>query len=70
MKNQASDKLDEAKGKANELAADAKQKGQGKENSFSRRKTFSFPLELKHDAQQKGKFRTTEFPISKFLFLL
>lgn len=42
LKNQAADKLDEAKGKANELAADAKQKGQGKENSFSRRKTFFF----------------------------
>lgn len=34
LKDQASEKVDQAKDKANELAADAKKKGEGKQSSY------------------------------------
>jgi F0F1-type ATP synthase membrane subunit b/b' len=41
LKEQASEKVDQAKDKANELASDAKQKGAGKENYFQKKNFIS-----------------------------
>ena len=72
LKNQASQKVDQAKDKANDLATDAKQKGQGNENlSFEKNLITKLSLsssEIKHDAQQKGKFIPRKFFISIQLF--
>ena len=59
LKDQASQKADQAKDKANEVAADAKNKGQGKLTfTFSsgvKDVPLNFLLEIKNDVQRKGK---------------
>lgn len=60
LKEQASEKVDQAKDKANEVASDAKKKGEGKSNISSSaylRWIHSSILEVKKDVQQKGKRR-------------
>ena len=63
VKDQASQKVDQAKDKANEVASDAKKKGEG-ENSFeflfNWSQFFSW-LEVKNDADRKGRIATVRF---------
>lgn len=42
LKEEASEKFDQAKDKANELVSDAKKKGEGKENYFRKKFHFQF----------------------------
>ena len=57
LKEQASEKVDQAKDKANEVASDAKKKGEGMNSFIYLFQTVSISplyLEVKNDAQQKG----------------